>query len=198
MSDQVRWMIVGLGNPGRKYAKNRHNVGFQCLERLAEKHALAFEKRQGSGLLTLGTVQGRSAILLKPQTFMNESGRSVSSISRFYRVPLERILVIYDELDLPVGSLRLRPAGGSGGHKGMRSIIEQLSSQDFARLRVGIGRPPGRMDPADYVLQNFDADELPAIETVRDAACRAAECWLTEGVDNAMNAFNKDVIEQDL
>lgn len=198
MPEQERWLIVGLGNPGRRYANNRHNVGFQCLEQLAQEHALAFEKRQSSGLLALGPVQGRSAILLKPQTFMNESGESVAPISRFYRVPLERILVIYDELDLPVGSLRLRPKGGSGGHKGMRSIIGQLGSQDFARLRVGIGRPPGRMDPADYVLQNFDADELPAIESVRDAACRAAECWLTEGVDNAMSLFNKDVIEQDL
>jgi PTH1 family peptidyl-tRNA hydrolase len=198
MPEQERWMIVGLGNPGRKYADNRHNVGFQCLEQLAQRHALAFEKRQSSGLLALGVVQGRSTILLKPQTFMNESGKSVAPISRFYRVPLERILVIYDELDLPVGSLRLRPRGGSGGHKGMRSIIGQLGSQDFARLRIGIGRPPGRMDPADYVLRNFDADELPGIEAVRDAACRAAECWLTEGVDNAMNSFNKDVIEQDL
>jgi PTH1 family peptidyl-tRNA hydrolase len=198
MSEQERWMIVGLGNPGRKYAKNRHNVGFQCLERLAQGHALAFEKQQSSGLLALGVVQGRSVILLKPQAFMNESGKSVASISRFYRVPLDRVLVIYDELDLPIGSLRLRPKGGSGGHKGMRSIIEQLASQDFARLRVGIGRPPGRMDPADYVLQNFDADELPVIDTVRDAARRAAECWLTEGVDNAMNLFNKDVIEQDV
>ena len=129
---------------------------------------------------------------------MNESGKSVASISRFYKIPLERLLVIYDELDLPSGSLRLRPKGGSGGHKGMRSIIERLGSQDFARLRVGIGRPPGRMDPADYVLQNFGADEVPIMDTVRAAACSAVECWLTEGVDSAMNQFNKDVIEQDV
>jgi PTH1 family peptidyl-tRNA hydrolase len=129
---------------------------------------------------------------------MNESGKSVGSISRFYKIPLERLLVIYDELDLPIGSLRLRPKGGSGGHKGMRSVIERLGSQDFARLRVGIGRPPGRMDPADYVLQNFDPDEVPIMDTVHDAACSAVECWLAEGVDSAMNQFNKDVIEQDV
>lgn len=198
MPEQERWLIVGLGNPGRQYVRNRHNVGFQCLDRMAQVHDLVFDKRQSQGRLALGTIRERAVIMLKPQTFMNESGRSVASVSRFYRVPFERILVIYDELDLPIGSLRLRPKGGSGGHKGMRSIIEHMGSQDFARLRVGIGRPPGRMDPADYVLQSFSESESQILGEVCDAGSKAIECWLTEGVEIAMTLFNRSPGENDV
>jgi PTH1 family peptidyl-tRNA hydrolase len=191
MMEQEWWLIVGLGNPGRRFAHNRHNVGFQCLDRLARAHHLTFDKRQGRGRLALGRIEGCSVVLLKPETFMNDSGRSVGPVSRFYKVPPERLLVIYDDLDLPLGSVRLRAEGGSGGHKGMRSIIAQLGGQGFPRVRVGIGRPPGRMDPADYVLKNFDGDERCVIEEVFDWVVRAVESWLTDGIDVAMTRFNR-------
>jgi PTH1 family peptidyl-tRNA hydrolase len=196
MNEKKRWLIVGLGNPGRRYSKNRHNVGFECLDRLARANQLSFDKHQGKGRLAMGHVLGRSVVLLKPQTFMNDSGRAVAPISRFYRVPVERLLVIYDELDLPQGSVRLRSKGGSGGHNGMRSIIEQLGSQDFPRIRVGIGRPPGRMDPAAYVLQDFKEQEKLLMAEVFDLVIRAIECWLTEGVEIAMTRFNRVVSEE--
>jgi PTH1 family peptidyl-tRNA hydrolase len=191
MAEKEHWLIAGLGNPGRRYAKNRHNVGFQCLDALARAHGLAFDRRKSKGKLALGRIEGHAVILLKPQTFMNDSGRSLASVKRFYQVPLERLLVIYDDLDLPLGSVRLRAKGGSGGHKGMHSIIAQMGEQDFARMRVGIGRPPGHMDPADFVLQDFGEDQLPVIQDVYDWVVRAVECWLGEGVEMAMTRCNR-------
>jgi len=123
--------------------------------------------------------------------FMNESGLAVVPLARFYQVPVERLLVIYDDLDLPLGTVRLRPGGGSGGHKGMRSIIEHLGNQDFPRLRIGIGRPPGQMDPAAYVLQDFSADEEPLLEETLEWAVAAIETWLREGIKAAMNCYNR-------
>jgi PTH1 family peptidyl-tRNA hydrolase len=197
MDEKGRWMVVGLGNPGRRYAHSRHNVGFHCLERLAGAHRLAFSERKRRGRLALGQIQGRPVVLLKPRTFMNESGRAVAPAMRFYQVPLERLLVIYDDLDLPQGSVRLRAKGGSGGHNGMRSIMAQLGGrQNFARVRVGIGRPPGRMDPADYVLRSFGSQERPLMEEVYDWVVRAIECWLVEGIDMAMTQFNKNLVEE--
>jgi PTH1 family peptidyl-tRNA hydrolase len=191
MADKQHWLIVGLGNPGRRYARNRHNVGFQCLDHLARAHQLAFDKRQRKSRLALGRIQARPVVLLKPRTFMNESGRAVAPALRFYNAPLEQLLVIYDDLDLPLGAVRLRAQGGSGGHKGMRSIIASLSGrQGFTRVRVGIGRPPGRMDPADYVLKNFGEQERPLMSEAYDWVTRAIECWLTEGIDIAMTRFN--------
>jgi PTH1 family peptidyl-tRNA hydrolase len=197
MTEQERWLIVGLGNPGRRYNHNRHNVGFHCLDRLASAHQLTFDVRQKRARLALGQIHGRSVVLLKPRTFMNESGRAVAPAARFYQVLLERLLVIFDDLDLPQGAVRLRSKGGSGGHKGMRSIIAQLGAQDFPRVRVGIGRPPGRMDPAAYVLQDFSADEQPLMTEVYDWVVHAVECWLTEGIDVAMTRFNKNLVEQE-
>ncbi len=187
-------MVVGLGNPGRRYARNRHNVGFQCLDRLARAHQLGFGERRRRGRLALGQIRGRPVVLLKPRTFMNESGKAIGPPARFYRIPPERMLVIYDDLDLPQGTVRLRSKGGSGGHKGMRSIITRLSGrQNFPRVRVGIGRPPGRMDPAAYVLRNFGEAERPLMDEVYDWVVRAAECWLVEGIDVAMTRFNKNL-----
>jgi PTH1 family peptidyl-tRNA hydrolase len=195
MAELDRWLIAGLGNPGRHYARNRHNVGYLCLDRLAKAHQLAFDKRQGQALLAFGQIEERSVILLKPTTFMNESGRAVAAVSRFYRVPLERVLVIYDELDLPQGSVRVRSKGGSGGHGGMRSIMACLGSQDFPRVRVGIGRPPGRMEPSDYVLQDFGDSEVPLFDEVIDSVVRTVECWLANGIEIAMTRFNRNVLE---
>ena len=186
-----RSLIAGLGNPGPEYAANRHNVGFRCVERLAATHGLAFDKRQKQGLVALGAIGEWRVILAQPQTFMNESGRAVVPLARFYHVPLERLLVVYDDLDLPPGTVRLRPEGGSGGHKGIRSIIDHLGSQEFARLRIGIGRPPGRMDPAAYVLQDFSAEEEPLLEETLERAVAAIETWLREGITVAMDRYNQ-------
>jgi len=182
---------VGLGNPGVRYARNRHNVGFQCLHRLAAAHGLAFSRRQKRARVASGTLAGRRVVLALPQTFMNESGRSVAPLVHFYKAGLERLLVVYDDLDLPLGVIRLRAEGGSGGHKGMRSIIQHLGSQGFPRLRVGIGRPPGRMDPADYVLQDFSAEEEPIVEEVLERTVAAIETWLAEGIERAMARYNQ-------
>jgi PTH1 family peptidyl-tRNA hydrolase len=184
------YLIVGLGNPGPKYAANRHNVGFRCLDHLASAHGLTFDKRQKKARVGSGTIDGRRVILAKPQTFMNDSGRAVIPLARFYQVPPEQLLVVYDDLDLPFGTLRMRPEGGSGGHKGMRSVIEQLGGQNFPRLRVGIGRPPGRMDPAAYVLRDFSDEEQELLDDLWGRAVVAIETWLAEGVEMAMNRHN--------
>jgi PTH1 family peptidyl-tRNA hydrolase len=191
MVEKARWLIVGLGNPGRRYAHNRHNVGFQCLDRIAQAHELTFDKRQKQAQLALGQIEGYAVVLLKPLSFMNESGVVVASVARFYKVPLERLLVIFDDLDLPLGAVRLRPKGGSGGHKGMQSIIARVGAQEFPRVRVGIGRPPGRMDPAAFVLRDFDEEERSTMVEVFDWLIRAVECWLTEGIEIAMTEFNR-------
>jgi len=188
--DAEFYLIVGLGNPGPKYAANRHNVGFMCLERLAAAHSLTFDKRQKRAHVALGAIRGLRIVLAQPQTFMNDSGQAVVPLAQFYQVPPARLLVVYDDLDLPPGTLRVRPEGGSGGHKGMHSIIEQLGSSDFARLRIGIGRPPGQMDAAAYVLQDFSADEMPLIEKALERAVAAIETWLVEGVVMAMSRHN--------
>lgn len=182
-------LIVGLGNPGRKYAGSRHNVGFQCLDRLAEAWGLSFGRRKHKALLAQGQMAGLQVVLAKPQTFMNLSGQSVKPLAHFYRVCPEDILVIYDDLDLPLGKIRLRPEGGSGGHKGMKSIIEQLGTNGFPRLRLGIGRPT-HGDPVDYVLSDFALDEQIALEQAYERAVPAVELWLTEGIAAAMNRYN--------
>ena len=183
-------LIVGLGNPGREYAQTRHNIGFQIVSRLAEKHGLAFSRMQNEALVATGRIGNVRVVLAKPQTWMNDSGRAVGPLARFYKVELTRLLIVYDDLDRPSGSLRLRSEGGHGGHNGMRSIIARLGTQEFARLRVGIGRPPGRMDPAAYVLQPFARDEEIVMDTARDRAVEAIERFLAEGIMTAMNKFN--------
>lgn len=188
-----RYLIVGLGNPGRKYAGNRHNVGFRCVDHLASAHDLSFNRRQRQASVALGPILRRSVVLAKPRTYMNKSGHPVASLARFYRVPLDRLLVVYDDLDLPLGTTRIRPAGGSGGHRGMKSVIKQLGNQGFPRLRIGIGRPPGRMDPADYVLQDFSKDEETLLNRTLEQASSAIETWLAEGVDEAMSYYNRSV-----
>jgi PTH1 family peptidyl-tRNA hydrolase len=188
-----RYLIVGLGNPGREYAGNRHNVGFRSIDRLAAAHSLSFNRRQKRASIALGPVLQRAVVLAKPRTFMNKSGGPVAALARFYRVPCDRLLVVHDDLDLPLGTTRMRPLGGSGGHRGMRSIINCLGSRQFPRLRIGIGRPPGRMDPADYVLQDFSADEEILLDRTLEQATAAIETWLVEGVDEAMTRYNRSV-----
>lgn len=187
------YLVVGLGNPGPKYAGNRHNVGFRCVERLAEAHDLSFDRRQGRAWIASDGICGKSVILARPRTFMNESGHAVALLVDFYNAPLARVMLVYDDLDLPLGTLRMRPSGGSGGHRGTRSVIEQLDSQAFPRLRIGIGHPPGRMDPADYVLRDFSADEEPLVGEVVGQAVAAIEAWLRDGIEAAMSRYNRSV-----
>ncbi|MCJ7738254.1 MAG: aminoacyl-tRNA hydrolase, partial [Anaerolineae bacterium] len=169
--EQVPCLIAGLGNPGLKYAGNRHNVGFRCVQRLATAHGVSVDKKQKTARVGRGFIGTVPVVLVLPQTFMNRSGVAIAALAQFYRVPLDHLLVVYDDLDLPFGSIRLRKAGGSGGHKGMQSIIQCLGNlRDFPRLRVGIGRPPGQMDPAAYVLRDFASDELPLLDETLDQA----------------------------
>lgn len=183
-------LIVGLGNPGPRYARNRHNIGFQIVDAFAAEHGLHFDRFQFKARVADGHLDGCRFLLAKPQTFMNLSGEAVQPLVSFYKINPADLLVVYDDLDLPLGRLRLRPFGGAGGHNGMRSIIHRLGSDRFPRLRVGIGRPPGAMDPADYVLQDFTPDEEAVMTSTRAAAVQAIAVWLREGLDAAMNRFN--------
>jgi peptidyl-tRNA hydrolase, PTH1 family len=183
-------LIVGLGNPGREYASNRHNVGFQIADRYAAAHRLTFSKIQSKAIIASGRVDTVRVILAKPQTFMNDSGRAVGALVNFYKVPQHRMLVIFDDLDLPYGSVRLRSEGGAGGHNGLRSIIQHLGSNQFPRLRIGIGRPPGRMDPAAFVLQDFGREEQAELDRISDRAVKAIDAFMSGGITPAMNQFN--------
>jgi PTH1 family peptidyl-tRNA hydrolase len=161
-------------------------------DRLAARHDIELKRVQSKAIIGSGRIAGRPVIIAKPQTFMNLSGESVRSLLDYYRIPAERLLVIYDELDLPFGVIRLREKGGAGGHNGMRSIIQHVGS-DFSRLRLGIGRPPGRMDPAAYVLQDFGGDELPVVSQMLSAAVEAVESFIADGIDITMSRFNGPV-----
>jgi len=187
------FLLVGLGNPGREYLWNRHNAGFMVIDRLAVRLNARGMKWQSRAIVMTAAHDQHPLLLAKPQTYMNLSGQSVQGLIHFYRLPLERVLVIYDELDLPFGVIRLRPAGGAGGHNGVASIIEHLGRQDFPRLRIGIGRPPGRMEAADYVLHDFSREERALLSEVLDRAADAALTFVAEGLEAAMNRFNGDV-----
>ena len=182
-------IIVGLGNPGKSYANNRHNIGFQCLDYFASVHRIPIRERKRRAKLGMGQVAGTTVVLAKPQTFMNMSGEAVGWLVRQLGVPPDDLLVIYDDLDLPVGRVRIRRRGGSAGHKGVESIIASLGSQNFPRIRVGIGRPDNG-DEVAYVLSDFTAEEktplAEAIATVADAIY----CILTEGIEAAMSRYN--------
>ena len=185
-------LIVGLGNPGSEYSSHRHNVGFQVIDSLAESHDLSFARHKpAKARVAEGQIEEQRVLLAKPQTFMNLSGKTVLRLSRERDIPPECILVVCDDLDLPLGRLRIRPQGGSGGHKGLRSIIELLDSQDFARLRVGIDRPTGSLDPAEYVLQPFAEEETAIATAALERAVQAVETWLADGIVAAMDRFNR-------
>jgi peptidyl-tRNA hydrolase, PTH1 family len=183
-------LIVGLGNPGVKYADTRHNIGFRTVDELAKKHGLTFSKQEHKALVATGTILGKRVILAKPQTYMNVSGESVVPLIRFYKIELPNILVVCDDLDTPLSTLRMRANGSSGGQNGLKHIMERLGSQDFARLKLGISRPPGRMDPAAYVLTPFQGDDAILAAQTIDRAVKAIESWLTEGVELAMSRHN--------
>ena len=191
MSEKNPFLIVGLGNPGPDYRHNRHNVGFMAIDALARALDIPIQRVELRALVGKGLLDGQRVILAKPQTFMNKSGQAVASLARFYKIPVDQILVVHDDLDLPFGSLRLRPEGGTGGHKGMDSIMNRLGTREFPRLRVGIGRPPGRMDPADFVLHDFDPPQQELLPQALDRAVQAIRAFVLEGVELAMTMFNE-------
>lgn len=190
MTDNLPILIVGLGNPGREYKDTRHNVGFMLVDRLTIRLNARGMKVQSKSIVITAQHEGQKIIMAKPQTFMNLSGQSVQGLLSFYKIPLENLLVVYDELDLPFCTLRIRPGGGPGGHNGVRSIIQQLGTQDFPRLRFGIDRPPGHMDAAAYVLQDFTNKELMSVSETLDRAADAALTFARQGLNAAMNKFN--------
>jgi peptidyl-tRNA hydrolase, PTH1 family len=173
-------LIVGLGNPGPRYASNRHNIGFRTVDAVADAYGLEFARTEHQARTVHGLVEGRRVILAKPQTWMNDSGKAVAPLARFYKVEPEDLLVVYDDLDIPLGTLRFRTGGSSGGHRGVQSIIRWLGVDTFPRLRIGIGRPPGQMDAAAYVLQDFGPDETPLLWEVLRTARDLVRTWLLD------------------
>jgi peptidyl-tRNA hydrolase, PTH1 family len=193
MPPETTYLLIGLGNPGREYRDNRHNVGFMLIDRIAVRLDARGMKIQAKAIVTTATYKEHKLILAKPQTYMNLSGLSAQGLLNFYKIPVENMIVAHDDLDLPFGTIRIRPKGGPGGQKGMASTIEQLGTNGFARLRIGIGRPPGRMDPAAYVLQNFSKDEFKTLSEIIDRAADAALEFVMNGVNAAMNKYNGSV-----
>jgi PTH1 family peptidyl-tRNA hydrolase len=185
-------LIVGLGNPGRSYARNRHNIGFICLNHFARSQGVRFDRKQARARTGMGKIAGNEVVLAKPQTHMNSSGESVSRLVNKFNINLADLIVIHDDLDLPLGKIRLSSGSSSGGHKGINSIIKELGSQDFIRVRVGIGRPAGASEEEiiAYVLSDFSPEQRKTIAPVIPKVSEAILCILTEGLTPAMNKFN--------
>ncbi|MGI8868739.1 MAG: aminoacyl-tRNA hydrolase [Mycobacteriales bacterium] len=194
MTDE-RWCVVGLGNPGLRYAGNRHNAGAMVADVLAKRYAArlqALRSRPARGLADVADVRigGRPVTLAIPRSFMNESGAPVAAVRSYYRVDVARLVIVHDELDIDFGRLRLKRGGGEGGHNGLRSVSQALGSQDYYRVRMGIGRPPGRQDPADYVLRDFGAAERRELPPVLERAADAVEALIDSGLEAAQQSFN--------
>ncbi|MBU2662973.1 aminoacyl-tRNA hydrolase [Actinoplanes bogorensis] len=193
MVDDSTWLVVGLGNPGREYAGNRHNVGFMVADLLASRVGAKFGRSKrahaevAEGRLGFG---GPKLVLIKPLTFMNLSGAPVVSLAQFFKVPVANVIAVHDELDVPYGQVRAKRGGGEGGHNGLRSMSKSLASKEYARVRFGIGRPPGRQDPADYVLSDFSGAERKELEFLVDRAADVVEAVVLEGVEWAQNKYH--------
>lgn len=184
------YIIAGLGNPGRQYEGTRHNAGFLTIDALADRYSIEVKEKAYKALIGKGVIEGNRVILVKPQTFMNLSGESVRAVMDFYKEELEHFFVIFDDISLEPGQLRIRKKGSAGGHNGIKNIIAHLGTQEFARIRVGVGEKPERMDLADYVLSHFSKEEQPIMEQAYRDAAAAAVSVMTEGIDAAMNRFN--------
>jgi PTH1 family peptidyl-tRNA hydrolase len=185
-----RFLVVGLGNPGPRYAATRHNAGFFVVDLLAERLGGRLKAHKGRADILEGRLAGVPVVLAEPRSYMNESGGPVVSVARFYKIPVDRMVVVHDDLDLPFGALRLKAGGGDGGHNGLRSLTAALGSKDYLRVRFGIGRPPGRQDPADFVLREFGAAERKELAFVIDRAADAVEALLAHGLEAAQNTYN--------
>lgn len=184
------YVIVGLGNPGNKYENTRHNIGFITIDAISKKYGIKVDRIKYKALVGEGEIGGEKVLLVKPQTFMNLSGESVREIAQWYKLPIENIIVIYDDADLSVGTIRVRPKGSSGTHNGMKSIIYQLQSDQFPRIRIGIGKAPDEWDLADYVLGRFNSEEAEQIGEAVVRAADAVKTLISSGVNAAMNLFN--------
>jgi PTH1 family peptidyl-tRNA hydrolase len=193
MTSETSYLLIGLGNPGREYKDSRHNFGFMLIDILAVRLNARGMKLQSKAIVTSALYEERKIILAKPQTYMNLSGQSVQGLLNFYKLPKENLLIAHDDLDLPFGTIRIRAVGGPGGQRGMASTIEQLGTKEFPRLRLGIGRPPGRMDPKDYVLQDFSKEDQKFLPEVLDRAADAALEFVMKGLNAAMNKYNGSI-----
>ena len=189
MTDDV-WLVLGLGNPGPSYAGNRHNAGHLVLGLLAERAGGRFKAHKGKADVVEGRLEGVRTVLAKPKSYMNISGGPAAALRDFFRVPIERIVVVHDDLDIAYGALRLKRGGGDNGHNGLRSLTSSLGSKEYLRVRFGIGRPPGRQDPADFVLRDFSAAERKALPLHVDRAADAVEALLTGSLEAAQNTFH--------
>ena len=190
MSDESRWLVVGLGNPGAEYEHTRHNAGFFVADLLATRMGCRFKAHKSRALVAEGRLAGLPVTLAKPTSYMNDSGGAVASVAQFYKTPVERIVAIHDELDLEFGQLRVKVGGGDNGHNGLKSLRGSLGTGDFFRVRFGIGRPPGRMAPADFVLRDFTSPERKELPILIDRSADAVEMLLRDGLEQAQNAFN--------
>jgi PTH1 family peptidyl-tRNA hydrolase len=186
-------VIVGLGNPGVPYEKTRHNIGFQVVDCLAKINHILISTKRFKSLYGTGRIDAERVILAKPMTFMNQSGEAVKKVIHFFQAGIEDLIVIHDDLDLPFGRLRFKRRGGDGGHQGVRSIIESVGKNTFLRLKIGIGRPPQKMDPADYVLKPFDESDRPLLDEILDHATEALKVLILEGLQTAMNRYQKRI-----
>ncbi len=189
MSEDL-WLVAGLGNPGPAYAGHRHNAGFMVLDLLAERMGGAFKSHRSRNDVVEGRLNGRRVVLAKPRCYMNESGGPVKALRDFYKVPADRIVVVHDELDIPYGAIRLKKGGGDNGHNGLRSITKSLSDKEYLRLRFGVGRPPGRMDAAAFVLKDFSAAERRELPLFVDRAADAVEALVETGLSATQNTFH--------
>ena len=184
------YIIAGLGNPGEKYENTRHNAGFMAVDALAEKLGVMINKRDFRALYTKARVENEQIVLLKPQTYMNLSGESIYAAMFYYKCPIQNLIVMYDDIDLKVGHIRIRRSGSAGSHNGMKSIIASLGMEDFPRIRIGVSKPPPRMDLVDYVLGTFGKEELPVIRREAQSAADAAMTIITKGAEEAMQKYN--------
>lgn len=190
-------LIAGLGNPGKQYSGNRHNVGFMAVDHIINKLNFSGKKIKSKSVVVEGRYNNMRIIFSKPQTFMNLSGDAIVSLMKFYKIQTNQVLVVHDDIDLPFGVIRLRPSGGAGGQKGLSSIINRLGTKEFARLRVGVGRPPGNMDPADYVLKDFNKTEREELPFIFDSVYKMVITYLDSGLETAMNLYNGTVTKEE-
>lgn len=185
------YLIVGLGNPEPEYSRTRHNMGFDVINKLAKKYEIELSRNNYQAIYGNGIIEGERVILVKPQTFMNASGVSIKKYVDFYKIPLEKVLVIYDDMDTEVGRLRVRVKGGAGSHNGMKSVVQELGSENFPRIRVGIGRPRDEFDRIDYVIGSIPDEEYAKLQEEQEKAVDAVICYILHGIDETMNNFNE-------
>ena len=186
------YIIIGLGNPEPEYSNTRHNMGFDVINKLAKENDISLNRTKFNAIYGTGIIEGEKVILIKPQTFRNNSGESVIEFVNFYKEPLENAIVIYDDMDTDIGTIRIRAKGGPGSHNGMKSMVSCLNSENFSRIRIGIGRPSGEYDRIDYVIGQIDEEEKKILEQGQNEAVEAIKYWIKNGIDNTMNKYNKN------